>query len=145
NTAMYAFDTDLANVAAAGATHMEKSNNPLYSGLPATWSWIDKLLRASASVNFVDAIDYSDMTGVAGRLGGGRDSAFQRVKMVELASYYMVVPHSPDKLQLQLVNEWSHPFSTVWITAQEANIGHPTAVRQQVSAGIATTDPLGQQ
>ena len=145
NTAMYAFDADFANVAAAGATHMEKSNNPLYSGLPATWSWIDKLLGASASVNFVDAIDYSDMSGVAPRLGGGRDSAYRRIKMVELASYYMVVPHSPEKLQLQLVNEWSRPFSTVWITAQEANIGHPTVVRRQVSAGIASTDPVGQQ
>jgi hypothetical protein len=144
NTAMYAFDPDFANVAAAGATHMEKSNNPLYSGLPATWSWIDKLLGASASVNFVDAIDYSDMGGVSPRLGGGRDSAYHRIKMVELASYYMVVPHSPEKLQLQLVNEWSHPFSSVWITAQEANIGHPTVVRRQVSAGIASTDPLGQ-
>jgi hypothetical protein len=144
NTAMYAFAPDLANVAAAGATHMEKSNYPLYSGLPDTWSWIDRLLAASASVNFVDALDYSDMSGVATRLGGGRDSAFHRMKMVELASYYMVVPHSPDKLQLQLVNEWNRPFSTVWITAQEANIGHPTVVRRQVSDGIASTDPLGQ-
>ena len=144
NTAMYAFDADYANVTAAGATHMEKSNNPLNSGLPSTWSWIDRLLGGSASVNFVDAIDYSDMSGVSGRLGGGRDSAFHRVKMAELASYYMVVPHSPDKLQLQLVNEWSRPFSTVWITAQEANIGHPTVVRRQVTDGIAATDPLGQ-
>ena len=145
NTAMYAFDPDFANVTAAGATHMEKSNNPLNSGLPDTWRWIDRLLGASASVNFVDAIDYSDMGGVAPRLGGGRDSAYRRVKMAELASYYMVVPHAPDKLQLQLVNEWSRPFSTVWITAQEANIGHPTAVRRQVSDGIASSDPLGQR
>jgi hypothetical protein len=145
NTAMYSFAPDFANVTAAGATHMEKSNNPLYSGLPDTWSWIDKLLGASASVNFVDALDYSDMSGVASRLGGSRDSAFHRMKMVELASYYMVVPHSPDKLQLQLVNEWNRPFSTVWITAQEANIGHPTVVRRQVSDGIASTDPVGQR
>jgi hypothetical protein len=144
NTAMYAFDADLANVSAAGATHMEKSNNPLYSGLPGTWSWIDKLLAASASVNFVDALDYSDMSAVSVRFGSRSDSAYHRIKMVELASYYMVVPHSPEKLQLQLVNEWSRPFSTVWITAQEANIGHPTAVRRQVSDGIVSTDPAGQ-
>jgi Bacterial Ig-like domain (group 2) len=145
NTAMYVFDADFANVGAAGATHMEKSNNPLYSGLPAAWSWIDKLLGASASVNFVDAIDYSDMKAVSSRLGSSSDSAFRRVKMAELASYYMVVPHSPEKLQLQMVNEWSRPFSTVWITAQEANIGHPTVARRQVSQGIASTDPVGQQ
>lgn len=144
NTAMYAFDPDFANVSAAGATHMEKSNNPLNSSLPATWSWIDRLLGASASVNFVDAIDYSDMSGVSPRLGAGPDSAYRRIKMAELASYYMVVPRSPEKLQLQLVNEWSRPFSTVWITAQEANIGHPIAVRRQVSDGIASTDPVGQ-
>ena len=123
---------------------MEKSNTPLNSSLPATWSWIDRLLGASASVNFVDAIDYSDMSGVSPRLGAGPDSAYRRIKMAELASYYMVVPRSPEKLQLQLVNEWSRPFSTVWITAQEANIGHPIAVRRQVSDGIASTDPVGQ-
>jgi hypothetical protein len=96
-------------------------------------------------VNLVDALDYSDMNSVKTRLGGSADSAFHRIKMIELASYYMVVPHSPDKLQLQLVNEWSRPFSTVWITAQEANIGHPTAARQMLSQSVATTDPFGQQ
>jgi len=145
NTGMYAFDQDFANVSAAGATHMEKANNPLYSGLPATWNWIDRLLGASVSVNFVDALDYSDMNAVATRFGGTRDSAFHRIKMIELASYYMVVPHAPDKLQLQLVNEWSRPFSTVWITAQEANIGHPTVARQRLSQGIVSSDPSGQQ
>jgi hypothetical protein len=144
NSASYNFAPDFADVGAAGATHMDKSNNPLFSGLPATWSWIDRLLGASASVNFVDAIDYSDMNAVATRFGSSRDSAYHRIKMFELASYYMVVPHSPEKLQLQLVNEWSRPFSTVWITAQEANIGHPTVVRRQLSQGIASTDPLGQ-
>jgi hypothetical protein len=47
----------------------------------------------------------------------------------------MVVPSSPDKLQLQLVNTWDRPFSSVWIKAQEANIGHPTGPRQQ-KAGL---------
>ncbi|MEO7040231.1 MAG: hypothetical protein ABI186_09405 [Candidatus Elarobacter sp.] len=145
NTATYSFDPDFADVSAAGATHMEKANNPLFSGLPATWSWIDKMIGASVSVNFVDALDYSDMNSLKVRLGGSADSAFHRIKMFELASYYMVVPHSPDKLQLQLVNEWSRPFSTVWITAQEANIGHPTDMRQSLSQSVVGTDPSGQQ
>jgi Bacterial Ig-like domain (group 2) len=145
NTGMYTFDLDFADLTAAGATHMEKANNPLFSGLPSTWSWIDKLLGASVVVNFVDALDYSDMRAVATRFGGTADSAYHRIKMVELASYYMVVPHSPDKLQLQLVNEWSRPFSTVWITAQEANIGHPTATRERLSQGVVSTDLSGQQ
>lgn len=145
NTGMYNFDPDFADVSAAGATHMEKANNPLFTGLPATWNWIDKMIGASVSVNFVDALDYSDMNSVKVRLGGGADSAFHRIKMFELASYYMVVPHSPDKLQLQLVNEWNRPFSTVWITAQEANIGHPTATRQRLSQSVVGTDPSGQQ
>lgn len=145
NTSVYNFDPDFANIGAAGATHMEKANNPLFSGLPAMWTWIDKLLGASASVNFVDALDYTDMNAVATRFGGTADSAYRRIKMDELASYYMVVPHSPEKLQLQLVGEWSRPYSTVWITAQEANIGHPTVARQFVRQGISTTDPVGQQ
>ena len=145
NTGMYNFDLDFANISAAGATHMEKANNPLHSGLPATWVWIDKLLGASISVNFVDALDYSDMNAVATRFGGTADSAYRRIKMAELASYYMVVPRSPEKLQLQLVNEWSRPYSTIWITAQEANIGHPTVARQQVTQGVPVTDLVGQR
>jgi hypothetical protein len=112
---------------------MEKTNNPLSSGLPATWSWIDRLIGAGVSVNFVDGLDYIDMRGVSTKLGSSVDSAYHRVKMGELASYYMVVPPTPDKLQLQLVNTWDRPFSSVWLKAQEANIGHPTATRHQVS------------
>jgi Big-like domain-containing protein len=135
NMSGYNFDVDFAITTAAGATHMEKANNPLSSNLPATWSWIDRLIGSGVSVNFVTGLDYIDMTGVSRKLGNSVDSTYRRVKMAELASYYMVVPSSPDKLQLQLVNTWDRPFSSVWIKAQEANIGHPTGPRQQ-KAGL---------
>ena len=52
--------------------HGEGKQPAVEHGLPATWSWIDKLLSASASVNFVDALDYSDMNGVATKIGRKR-------------------------------------------------------------------------
>jgi hypothetical protein len=133
NTSGYLFDVDYAVATAAGSTHMEKANNPLSSALPATWSWIDRLIAADVSVNFVNGLDYLDMRGVSTKLGSSVDSAYHRVKMAELASYYMVVPSRPDMLQLQLVNTWDRPFSSIWLKAQEANIGHPTGPRRLMS------------
>ena len=129
NTAGYRVKSDVVDIMAAGATHMEKANNPLSSDLPATWTFIDTLLGDGVSVDFVDALDYADMHSVARKdFGGTTDSAYHRIKMAELASYYMVVPPTPDRLALQLVNMWDRPISSVWIRAQEANIGQP-AVR----------------
>jgi hypothetical protein len=133
NMSGYSFDVDYDITVAAGSTHMEKANNPMSSSLPATWSWIDRLISAGVSVNFVDGLDYLDMRGVSTAFGSSVDSAYHRIKMAELASYYMVVPSTPDLLQLQLVNTWDRPFSSVWLKAQEANIGHPTGARHQQS------------
>jgi len=145
NTGGYNFPSDFGLVSAAGATHMEKANNPLSSNLPATWSWVDKLLGAGVSANLVDALDYADARFLVTQLGGTVDSAYWRIKMGELASYYMVVPVSPERLQLQLVNMWDHPASALWLKAQEANIGHPTQPRRQVTAGVPAADAVGQR
>jgi hypothetical protein len=146
NTSGYRFPPDFATLTAAGATHMEKANNPLSTDLPATWAWIDKLLLAGVFVDFVDAHDYADMVGVVKRgYGPTPDSSYHKMKLAELASYYMVVPKSPDRIALQLVNMWDRPYSFLWLKAQEANIGHPTGARSVMSDGVVATDPAGQK
>ena len=125
---------------------MEKANNPLSSDLPSTWTWIDKLLEAGIFVDLVDALDYADMAAVVRKdFGGSTDSAFHRIKMAELASYYMVVPSTPDRLALQLVNMWDRPYSSIWLRAQEANIGHPTGPRHRLIRDVPAADPTGQK
>jgi hypothetical protein len=146
NTSGYRFPPDFATLTAAGATHMEKANNPLSTDLLATWSWIDKLLSAGVFVDLVDAHDYADMGGVVKKhYGTTPDSAYRMIKLAELASYYMVVPRSPDRIALQLVNMWDRPYSSLWLKAQEANIGHPTGGRTIVTGGVPSTDPAGQK
>ncbi len=145
NTGPYRFAPDSAFLAAAGATHMEKTNNPISSDLPATWVWIDKLLASGVFVDLVDAHDAADMPGVVKRgYATSVEDAFRRMKFAELASYYMVVPRAPDRLALQLVNMWDRPYPPLWLKAQEANIGHPTAVRRLENAGVIARDPVGQ-
>jgi len=132
NSGPYFTDADLADVTAAGGTHLEKVNTPLHSGLPGFWTWIDKYVAAGAFVDFVNAYDYADDSVLAARgtyPPGNEATTFAREKMAELASYYLIVPADPSRLALQLVNMWDRPFSSVWLKAQEADIGHPTAAR----------------
>jgi hypothetical protein len=146
NSGPYRFAPDSANVLATSSTHMEKTNNAMSTDLPATWAWVDKLLARGAFVDFVSALDYADMRGVVKKgYAENVERAYDRTKLAELASYYMVVPQSPDHLALQLVNMWDRPYSSLWLRAQEANIGHPTESRQMVGSGIATTDAAGQK
>jgi hypothetical protein len=146
NSGPYRFAPDSANVLAALATHMEKTNNPMSTDLPATWVWIDKLLASGVLVDFVSALDYADMKTVVQKgYAGNVVDAYRRAKLAELASYYMVVPRSPDRLALQLVNMWDRPYSSLWFRPVEANIGHPTRARQLMKSGIDSTDPAGQQ
>lgn len=146
NSGPWRFPPDSVDVFAAGATHMEKTNNPMSTDLPATWAWIDGLLAGGAFVDFVNARDYADMTGVVKRgYDVNAEAAYFRLKLAELASYYMVVPRSPDHIALQLVSMWDRPYPPLWLPAQEANIGHPTAARRQDTEGIPAKDPAGQQ
>ena len=146
NSGPYRFAPDSADVLAAGATHMEKTNNPMSTDLPATWAWIDNLLSLDAFVDFVNAHDYADMGGsVKKGYDTSIEGAYHRMKLAELASYYMVVPRSPDHVALQLVSMWDRPYPPLWLAAQEANIGHPAETRHLVTQGIPATDPAGQQ
>ena len=142
NTAEYTKPFDRANVLAAGAVHMERMNNALTAGIPQTWQWVESLTNQGVLVDFVTLYASQYVNSIPNTYPHGNSATpAQRMKMWELASYYMVVPSSPATLTLQLENEWSLPYSSLWLRAQEANIGHPLSARLLASRG---TDPLGQ-
>lgn len=142
NTAEWRKDWDLANIEAAGATHLENMNNPLSSDMPGRWRWIDGLLASGVTVNLVPlySSDYMNSHPALYPAGGIYGTSAARLKTWELASYYMTVPGTPDHFLLSLENTWSKPFSTLWLKAQEANVGHPRAARATYRTG---TDPIG--
>jgi hypothetical protein len=141
NTAEYTTPLDSINAIRAGAVHLEMFNNFKYSGMVQRWQWIERLASVGVFVDVVSTYSTQDMSYMATSYPRGNSATnVQRAKLWELASYYMAVPKSPRLVALQLENQWSKPYSTLWTKAQEANIGHPTGVRVQKSLG---TDPLG--
>ncbi|MEP7066717.1 MAG: Ig-like domain-containing protein [Gemmatimonadota bacterium] len=142
NTAEYRTDFDRANALAAGSVHMEMINNPLTPDMPGRWQWIESLTSSGVLVDMVTLYSTASANNMAATFPKGNyATSAQRMKMWELASYYMAVSSTPDNLALQLENSWSVPYSSVWLKAQEANVGHPVAARVLSSRG---TDPLGQ-
>jgi hypothetical protein len=142
NTAEYTKPFDRANVLAAGAVHMERMNNALSSGIAQNWQWVESLTSQNVLVDFVTLYASPYVNSIPTTFPHGNSATgAQRMKMWELASYYMVVPSTPAQLALQLENEWAVPYSSLWLRAQEANIGHPVGARVLASRG---TDPLGQ-
>src|SRR5665647_783415 len=105
------------------------------------WQWVGNLAAAGVFVDLVSTYSSPTIAGMSASYPRGNSAtSVQRAKLWELASYYMAVPSSPRLVALQLENLWSKPYSSLWIKAQEANIGHPTTNRVQVAHG---TDPLG--
>lgn len=142
NTSQYTKALDLADAEAAGAVHLEKMNNPLYSGSYLRWQWCETLMSNGVFVDLVSSLSSGEEATYAGIVPpGNSQTTTQRLKLWELASYYMVVPSSPSLLSLQLENMWNLPYSQVWLRAQEADIGHPTGSRTILTRG---TDPVGQ-
>jgi len=142
NTAEYTKPFDQANALAAGAVHLERMNNPLFSGIAQSWQWVESLTNSGVLVDFVNLYDSPYVNTISATFPRGNSSTpAGRMKMWELASYYLVVPSTPDNLTLQLENSWNTPYSSLWLRAQEADIGHPTGPRVLASRG---TDPLGQ-
>jgi hypothetical protein len=142
NTSLYTTSFDRANILAAGAVHLEAMNNPLFPGIAQSWQWVESLTNQGVFVDLVDVYSSQYANSIPNTFPRGNFATpAQRMKMWELASYYMVVPSSPANLVLQLENEWSLPYSSLWLRAQEANIGHPLSARVLASRG---TDPLGQ-
>ena len=142
NTSQYTSALDLADAEAAGAVHLEKMNMPLRSDAYARWQWCETLMSHGVFVDLVSSLSSTEEATYSGTIPpGNSQTTTQRLKLWELASYYMVVPTSPNLLALQLENMWNVPYSEIWTRAQEADIGHPTGTRTILTRG---TDPVGQ-
>jgi len=142
NTGLYIGAVDKANILAAGAVHLEGMNNPMFPGMPNDWQWVEGLLSQNVLVDFVALYSSQYINSIPSTFSHGNSAtSAQRFKLWELASYYMVVPSNPASLTLQLENSWNLPYSSLWMRAQEANIGHPLGTRLLASRGV---DPLGQ-
>jgi hypothetical protein len=141
NTAEYMTPADSINAIRAGAVHLEMFNNFKYSGMIGRWAWIGKLASLGVFVDVVSTYGTQDMAHMTASYPRGNSATnVQRAKLWELASYYLAIPTNAKLVALQLENQWSTPYSKLWIKAQEANIGYPKATRVQKSIG---TDPLG--
>jgi hypothetical protein len=141
NTAEYMRPVDRDMILAAGAAQMEKMNNPLSGDMTLRWRFIDSLLAAGATLELTPGYSWSEAEKLGGTFTrGNAASKAERMKMWELASYYMLVPSSPDRLLLEMQNAWDVPFSSVWLKAQEVNIGHPRGPRAVYLTG---RDPTG--
>lgn len=143
NTSEYMRPFDLAMASAAGAAHLERLNNPLNASMTDRWNWVDSLLAHNLLVEFVTLDSWDDANAGHGPFAtyvpGNYASKAERLKMFELASYYMVVPASPDKLFLDLQGAWKVPFEKVWLKAQEYDVGHPTGPRRVIQSGKDST------
>lgn len=143
NISEYAKPFDDAMVTAAGAAQLERTNNPLTQAMPERWRWVDTLLAHNVLVELVPLDSWADANSQRGVFGtyspGNYTSKAERLKMFELASYYLVVPSSPDRLFLDLENAWKVPFDQVWLKAQEYDVGHPTGPRHVIQTGRDST------
>jgi hypothetical protein len=107
------------------------------------WAWIEDLLAHGALIELTSLNSWDEAKKLSKTFtAGGYGSQGERAKMWELASYYMVVPRAPDKLLLDLQAAWKVSFSSVWLKAQEVNIGHPRGPRRRYREG---TDPTGRK
>ncbi len=143
NTSEYAKPFDYEMATAAGAVHLERMNNPLNASMPDRWRWVDTLLTHNVMVELVSLDSWDEANNTRGTFAaysqGNSASKAERLKMFELASYYMVVPESPDRLFLDLENAWKVPYDKVWLKAQEYPVGHPTGARRVIQMGRDST------
>ncbi len=130
---------------AAGSMHLELMNSAQLP-LPDRWDFVDSLLAHGTYVDFVGRemwSDYQSATWQRKYPGGFYGSAAERLRVVQLASYYMVVGQDPQKLGLQSENVRTpyRPDSTSQ-RIYELDVGHPTEARRVV---LDTRDSLNQR
>ncbi|HEY7896114.1 MAG TPA: hypothetical protein VIC24_14530 [Gemmatimonadaceae bacterium] len=143
NTSEYMKPFDFAMATAAGSAHLERVNNPLNASMTERWAWVDSLLAHNVLVELVTLDSWDEANNAHGTFAtftpGDFESKAERLKMFELASYYLVVPQSPDRLFLDLQNNWKVPYDKVWLKAQEYPVGHPTGPRRVLQTGRDST------
>lgn len=140
-------DWDARMSIAAGGSHMENVSDPFSPLMPARWDYIEKLLSNGTFVQMVNAWSFKfkfvpDSKEAEGRKKfagfppGNEKSTLMRVKMFELACYYMVVPTPAHQLTLYMANnDWDEPFSTRWVKAIEVDVGSPLSRRTVLAKG----------
>lgn len=144
NTGEYMYPLDRDMIVAAGAVQLERMNNPLTDAMEERWRWIDTLLAHGVTVDLASLDTWADENRTDGPFkgvtAGNYGSKAERMKLWELASYYLVVPSTPDQLMLDLEPGWKVSAESVWLRAQEADVGHPLSPRAIAQRG---TDPTG--
>ncbi|HMI56999.1 MAG TPA: Ig-like domain-containing protein, partial [Gemmatimonadaceae bacterium] len=145
NIAEYWNPADSALVVAGGGAHLERTNFPFTDRLTGRWTQIDNMLAMNVYTEFVTLWAYTDW--VKSRTfpsfqGGMYSSPLERGQLVQLASYYMVVPADPQRLSLDQQNLWNVRPDTAWMPAVEVDVGHPREVRHLIASG---TDSAAQK
>jgi hypothetical protein len=139
---------DRAVGVAAGAMHLELMNKA-YGEVEGTWGFVEGLLRDGVYVDFVGAEMWPDLMRssqwIAYPPGAYYTSPAARGKVVQLASYYMVIPSDTAKmrmlgLQAENVRTPLKPDSTKF-DIYSYDVGHPTTARERV---LDSTDSHGQ-
>ncbi len=132
----YVRDWDFEMSVAAGGTHMESMNNPVFPEMESRWSHVERLLAAGSTVNMARW----DHPMPADFNAGNSVSVEARRRIWELASHYLVAPLQPGQLYFNSIgDDWTKPFSANWDTAVEANIGAPLGARRIVAEGHDAT------
>ncbi len=137
-------DWEKALGAAAGSVHLETLNRATQE-LPSAWDAVDWYVSHDVYADFVGLETWSDLArpSMAKRYpGGDYASPPLRGKMVQLASYYMVIPSDPQRLGIQIENVRGFVPDSVAMRVMEYDIGHPLGERRVV---MNERDPLGQR
>lgn len=137
-------DWEKALGVAAGSVHLETMNRATQE-LPSVWDVVDWYVDHGVYADFVGLETWSDLArpSQAKRYpGGDYESPPLRGKMVQLASYYMVVPRDPQRLGVQIENVRGFTPDSVAMRVFEYDVGHPTGPRRVI---MDERDPLGQK
>jgi hypothetical protein len=138
NIGEYWTPTDSALVVAGGGAHLERTNFPFTDRLVGRWTQIDNLLAMNVYTEFVTLWSYTDWVKAKSFptfQGGMYSSRLERGQIVQLASYYMVVPADPTRLSLDQQNQWNVRPDTAWMPAVEVDVGHPREARHVIASG----------
>jgi hypothetical protein len=126
----YVKQWDLDMSVAAGGTHMESMNNPVFPEMESRWSHVERLLAAGSTVNMARW----DHDMPESFHPGNSVSTEARRRIWELASHYLVAPVQPGQLYFNSIgDDWSKPYSANWDTAIEADIGRPLEARRLIA------------
>ena len=137
-------DWEKALGAAAGSVHLETMNRATQE-LPSVWDVVDWYLDHGVYADFVGLETWSDLARPSQSKrypGGDYASPPIRGKLVQLASYYMVVPSDAQRLGLQIENVRGFAPDSVALKIFAYDVGHPTGPRRVV---LSEKDPLGQR